>query len=364
MANPEPERNKYPLMPGLLRSHWPELLAPDRVMNIIALALRRVIATGIDFFLLELMSVAGLYTLFVLAGQLSLPPFLGGNAFFNIMLWAFLPLLPWLPLLILIGIETKYGSSPGKFAVGLRLKLSDHIALRLIQLGLRNALKWIPFFMFLLGSPFVRVYDSWPSTGWLHKDAWMYLALPVLWGLSGLICLVFRPERQLQDWLSGTQVEIAGTFSWKARLGMGLVSAAGTMLSVMVISVAASQFRGEDRAKLSSVKANMHTLQTLVETYAMDWKGEYPRNTLAVNQDAVQGKYWKDFVNPFTSRSGRYYSFADIGAFSSLSQDHAGLVLYDPIVSQGKVSHYYLYGLDQEGRRIRDKGQDFVLTNS
>ena len=32
------------------------------------------------------------------------------------------------------------------------------------------------------------------------------------------------------------------------------------------------------RAKLSSLKANMHRVQTAVETYAVDWSGLYPES--------------------------------------------------------------------------------------
>jgi type II secretory pathway pseudopilin PulG len=43
----------------------------------------------------------------------------------------------------------------------------------------------------------------------------------------------------------------------------------------ILVAIALPNFiAAQDRAKLSSVKANMHTVQTMLETYAVDW-GEF-----------------------------------------------------------------------------------------
>ena len=45
----------------------------------------------------------------------------------------------------------------------------------------------------------------------------------------------------------------------------------------ILVAIALPNFIGaQDRAKISSVKANMHTVQTMLETYGVDWGGTYP----------------------------------------------------------------------------------------
>ncbi|MGE3727237.1 MAG: hypothetical protein AB7I41_16885 [Candidatus Sericytochromatia bacterium] len=136
--------------------------------------------------------------------------------------------------------------------------------------------------------------------------------------------------------------------------------------------------------KISSVKANMHNLQTLLETFGVDHHF-YPGSvrTLEAQARRHSSPYWKDFVNPMTSQMGYLKSFADLPLYrltEAESQAHyaevlglrflliepqipentAGLVLYD-YVSKHK---YFIYGLDKKGEFIKDKGQIFTLSNS
>ncbi|MBT9544521.1 MAG: hypothetical protein IV090_03955 [Candidatus Sericytochromatia bacterium] len=121
------------------------------------------------------------------------------------------------------------------------------------------------------------------------------------------------------------------------------------------------------RSKLSSVKANMHTLQTIVETYGVDNGGTYASDLdilLQAAQNNAYGSYWKDFANPFTSQRGIGLRGA-IMAFKdySPSPDFAGMVLYKP--GEGKEpTTYWIYGVDQNGELISDQEQPYVLTNS
>lgn len=69
----------------------------------------------------------------------------------------------------------------------------------------------------------------------------------------------------------------------------------------ILVAIALPNFVGaQDRAKISSVKANAHTLQTAVETYAVDWGGTYPNSVPAIeNHDG-----YKLFKNPVTGFEG------------------------------------------------------------
>lgn len=127
----------------------------------------------------------------------------------------------------------------------------------------------------------------------------------------------------------------------------------------------------QDRARISSVKANMHTLQTIVETYGVDWAGVYAPDLLTLVREAKKSgvEYWKDFTNPFTGKSGagKAGSVTDYRSYQN-SSDHksfAGLVLYEPLPEKGRkeIVSYKIYGCDANGELIQDKGQLFYLTN-
>lgn len=130
----------------------------------------------------------------------------------------------------------------------------------------------------------------------------------------------------------------------------------------ILVAIALPNFIGaQDRAKLSSVKANMHTLQTIAETYAVDWGGVYAQNLSTMKSVATSGnnKYWKDFTNPFTSATDVGGSMTDYAA-----SGEAGKVLYRPTTdSAGAYTVYGIYGRDKSGTDIQDKGKAFVLSN-
>ncbi len=69
----------------------------------------------------------------------------------------------------------------------------------------------------------------------------------------------------------------------------------------ILVAIALPNFIGaQDRAKISSVKSNMHTFQTMIETYGVDWGGQYPNSYVSIQTEAVAQDYNKDYSNPFT----------------------------------------------------------------
>ncbi|MBF2052092.1 MAG: type II secretion system protein [Candidatus Sericytochromatia bacterium] len=75
----------------------------------------------------------------------------------------------------------------------------------------------------------------------------------------------------------------------------------------ILVAIALPNFIGaQDRAKLSSVKSNMRTFQTMVETYGVDFGGIYPNTIAVLHKEATKtsgatSAYWKSFNNPFTN---------------------------------------------------------------
>lgn len=135
----------------------------------------------------------------------------------------------------------------------------------------------------------------------------------------------------------------------------------------------ASNFKGaQNRAKASSVKANMHTLQTIVETYAVDWGGVYAADVTMLKTEAEKSSYdyWKDVSNPFTGKTGlgKNGSMMDYKTYQNYKphKDFAGLTLYAPEKTRKgePLVKYYIYGCDKDGNLMQDKGQIFYLSNS
>lgn len=122
----------------------------------------------------------------------------------------------------------------------------------------------------------------------------------------------------------------------------------------ILVAIALPNFIGaQDRAKVSSVKANMHTFQTALETYAVDWGGVYPATSAELKTAGTANNYWKEFKNPFTNAS-------DAGSYTDGASPGEGIVSY----SRENTTLYYIYGGKKGGGPIQDRGANFVLSNS
>jgi type II secretion system protein G len=148
----------------------------------------------------------------------------------------------------------------------------------------------------------------------------------------------------------------------------------------ILVAIALPNFIGaQDRAKISSVKANMHTVQTMLETYGVDWGGTYP-TTVGTTTTGMIGEsltasnpYYKDFANPFTSTSmGSNTTVANGTIGNSVIDQNTAALIATAIGNAGKVGYdasggntkYYIYGNDKVGAILKDKGKNFVLSNS
>lgn len=144
------------------------------------------------------------------------------------------------------------------------------------------------------------------------------------------------------------------------------------------------------RHPVSTVISNMHTLQTMLEAYGVDWGGVYPQNLKSLQIEAqftAQHRYWQKLINPYGYRSGWHIQPAllDMQVFKRLNfknertatilglpidfsqnkeQVLQGVVLYQPIFTGSVSTSYAIYGLDGVGQLILHQGQPFVLSNS
>lgn len=169
----------------------------------------------------------------------------------------------------------------------------------------------------------------------------------------------------------------------KAKKGFTLIELMVVIVIIgILVAIALPNFiAAQDRAKLSSVKSNMHTFQTMIETYAVDWGGVYAGTpatpatgaAAALVTEAKNKSYYKDFKNPFSAQSGAGSSYMDNapatvavqtdGTANSASHV-AGAVSYEPVNTAGTLTKYYIYGGEKStGKVIVDKGIAFFLTN-
>lgn len=118
-----------------------------------------------------------------------------------------------------------------------------------------------------------------------------------------------------------------------------------------------------DRARVASTKANMHTAQTMLESYAADWAGLYPESVVQLENDAGSGNYLKSFRNPLTGQEGAGSAWVDY-AGTALTTATAGLIPGAVYYDLQDQTRYALYASDQVGRALREKESVFVLTNN
>ncbi|MGE3726215.1 MAG: type II secretion system protein [Candidatus Sericytochromatia bacterium] len=153
----------------------------------------------------------------------------------------------------------------------------------------------------------------------------------------------------------------------------------------ILVAIALPNFIGaQDRAKVSSVKANMHVFQTMIETYGVDWGGQYPNSYTSIQTEAVAGDYDKTYNNPFSgsavslqnnSNCQRLAEVVSGGAGTPASNTDTsvfggpggalclGQVIYRRTVPASNYGRYAIYGLNKTAAWIHDKGRVFSLTN-
>jgi len=114
-------------------------------------------------------------------------------------------------------------------------------------------------------------------------------------------------------------------------------------------------------ANTISVKANMYTMQTMVETYAVDWEGLYPTSISILRQEAQNSKkqYWKEMTNPYMASHQVKTANLDMG-----HKPLPGVVVYSaiPDTRTGKITAYRIYGYDEKAKAIEVKGKVLTLS--
>ncbi|MEZ0368532.1 MAG: ankyrin repeat domain-containing protein [Candidatus Sericytochromatia bacterium] len=114
--------------------------------------------------------------------------------------------------------------------------------------------------------------------------------------------------------------------------------------------------------RLAALKANMRTLQTAVETYAVDHDGIFAPDLRTLYSEASKLKYWPELTNPLTGKTGLTETVADFVA--KPGPQHQGQVFYKPLLKDGKRVSYEIYGVDHRGQWVTgEKNKPLILSS-
>lgn len=155
----------------------------------------------------------------------------------------------------------------------------------------------------------------------------------------------------------------------------------------ILISISLPNFlSAQEKAKISSIKSNMKTFQVMLESYSVDWGGTYPRLPEEFKEDSLNKKYYKNYKNPITGKNllidntitsemGNGTSLAEFSTGISLpsnsnsvypgtgGENCRGQVIYRRALSTEFYTKYTIYGLDSEGKFIKNNGIFFSISN-
>ncbi|MFN8670948.1 MAG: hypothetical protein U0457_02565 [Candidatus Sericytochromatia bacterium] len=148
-----------------------------------------------------------------------------------------------------------------------------------------------------------------------------------------------------------------------------------------LFSILSMGYQGDQtRAKVSYTIGNMHRLQTMLETYAVDNNGIYPENIYKLRSAASNKKnyYWIESKNIYNNKKGLGYVYDDFDkkilgnktvytkdkSFISFftSRVKAGVVYYEPIKGDNnKIIKYFIYGSDRKGIALTRDNEIYTL---
>lgn len=122
----------------------------------------------------------------------------------------------------------------------------------------------------------------------------------------------------------------------------------------------------ENMSKISKLKSNAHTFQTMLETYAVDYQGEYPKNVEELEKEAKKSNfYWHNIINPFNEKNIK--AIVDYKTYKKEKNKKIffGYVLYQPEISSNQITSYKVYLIDEKGEFLKDTSNEvFYLSNN
>ena len=163
------------------------------------------------------------------------------------------------------------------------------------------------------------------------------------------------------------------SFSWLIRrTGPGLTAQRGVSRAFILIVCAvlgvgglvmAPYFLVDDPQRdrvTKTPKVYMHTLQTMVETYAVDWGGLYPPNLAALEAEARRPDrgYWKELITTPPRRFFQPRPSPLAMVLPPAAAPQPNTMVYQPRFNRaGMACSYEIYGYDFNLRPFTRDGQ-------
>ena len=231
------------------------------------------------------------------------------------------------------------------------------------KIGFKNGLI-VAFTLLTIGYFFLGVFHSKALVILFLLIYIIIILILFLYNIAGSSGWLKTKGQALHDQLSRTIVLAISSPKIPIRI-TGITSVIVLSIITIFLSISKSGYYhgGSSSEKISSVKSNMHTLQTIVENYAVDNKHFYPSSLEELYKEANKHNYWKDFSNPYTSVTGigingSLLNYKDYNVYILNYCRYRGLVLYNSLGNP--PVKYFIYGCGRNGQLIQDKGQNFV----
>lgn len=262
--------------------------------------------------------------------------------------------------------ETFFGCTFGKFVFRLKVVDINGNKISFFRAIIRNLPKLIP--LTLLFTNFKINDDQGFFNVWdiiLYNIFPVILFIQVLLFSSYLFGVVFLKGIPLHDYFSKSQVIIATSKNRESVKTIGKFFGISFIIIQFLFFIAIPSFtQAQTRAKISSIKANMHRFQDMIENYALNHKGVYPETIKEFEADAKKEKYWRELKNPCDGSIEKIIKLKSV----KFIKDNT----FEQVISKGNLAYfinasktkYRIYGAALiDNRAIKDKDKVFYLSN-
>lgn len=259
--------------------------------------------------------------------------------------------------------EAFFGFTIGKFIFRLKVVDINSNKISLSTSIIRNLPKLIP--LVLLFTDF-KINDDQAYFSFLDIVLFNIFPVIIFMQISLLISYflekLFLKQNPLNSYFSKSQVIIAKTEKIKSIKTIGRFFGVFFILLQFLFIISIPSFiQAETRAKISSIKSNMHNLQTMLETYTSNHNGFYPKNI----QELENEKYLIELKNPC---DGSKEKIVTLNSIKFKDNNNT----FEQFISKGSLVYtindlqtkYQIYGVALiDNKAIKYDNKVFYLTN-
>jgi hypothetical protein len=167
----------------------------------------------------------------------------------------------------------------------------------------------------------------------------------ICWLAPGLFRVI---DRLIDQRIARAKTELAQRIR---PLPSRLLTTVFLLLFLPAAAVAPNVAVARERELKATVKSNAHSVQTMVEDYAIDYSGQAPATIAELRRAATANGYWKELLNPYDPTAP--------GLIDATQPPVGGAVTYRRTTP--REGYYELKGYDRHGRILSNRAHDFTL---